>query len=79
MWFRKTTVPTSNDTKEIDVVQTWEVRWRSRHGGYSSDTRDEMEIFTDEQVAKDFVKALNNAFKLIRHTSGDTVTMKKRS
>jgi hypothetical protein len=68
MWFKKQTVPVSNDTKEIDVVQLWEVRWRSRYGEYSSNTKPQVECFISEEDARDFAKALENAFKLIRHT-----------
>ena len=78
MWFRKTTVPENNETKQIDVVQTWEVRWRSRHGEYSGDTREQVEVFTDEQAAKDFETALDNANKLLRNTSNTHVSVKKR-
>ncbi len=77
MFFKWLTVPGSNSTKDIKVAQTWEVRWRSRHGEYSGDTRPELESFLSEAEATAFVKSLENAFKLIRHTSGDRATMTK--
>ena len=76
--FRKTLiVPQSNDTKEIPAVQLWSVRWCSRYGEYSSNIRAETEVFTSEEDAKEFQLALQNAFKLIKHTSNETVTLTK--
>jgi hypothetical protein len=71
------TVPLENATKIVDTVQTWTVQWESRYGQFGHDTRKEFEIFTNEEDAKDFVTALKNAFKLIRHTSGNEVNLKK--
>lgn len=73
MFFKKLTVPTDNSTKQVEVVQTWEVRWRSRHGQYSGNTRDECEIFTNKDEAHSFAESLRNAFKLIRHVGSDTI------
>lgn len=75
LWFKKLTVPFTNQTKEVDAVQLWEVRWTSRHGEYSSDVRPEMEGFTSPEEAHEFSDALRNAFKLIRHTSRTTITV----
>jgi hypothetical protein len=77
MWFKKQTVPVSNDTKEIDVVQLWEVRWYSRYGEWNGNTKPEIECFTSEKDAEEFAKSLKNAFNLIRHTSGTKVTVVK--
>ncbi len=77
MWFKKLTVPATNETKQVDAVQMWEVRWRSRNGQYYTDTKDELECFPSEAQAKYFAAALKAAFKLIRHTSGTSVSVKK--
>ena len=58
-------------------VHTWMVEWTSRQGSFSSDTRPEAEAFTSENEAKLFKKTLEDAFKLIKHTSGTTVTIRK--
>ncbi len=71
------TVPTSNETREIEVAQLWEVRWESRHGEYSNDTRPEMEAFPTRQTAEEFAEALRNAFDIVRHTSGHKVTVRE--
>lgn len=77
-WFtKKIEVPTSNSTELVDAVQLWEVRWRSRHGDYYADTQQEMEAFPSEVEAQRFAIALKNAFKLLRHTSGCHVSVKK--
>lgn len=70
-------VPVSNEIREIEVAQLWEVRWTSRNGEYSSDTRPEMEAFPTQEAAGDFAESLRNAFALVRHTSGTRVTVSK--
>ncbi len=69
------TVPSTNETREIEVAQLWEVRWQSRQGEYGHDTRPEMEAFPTRQAADEFAEALRSAFALVRHTSGHTVTV----
>jgi len=77
MFLKKVKVPISNEIKEINTVQLWEVRWTSRYGDFSSQTRPEIEVFTNELDAREFEIALNNAFVLIRHTSGNNVSVTK--
>ncbi len=79
LFFKKTSVPVSNEMKEVDAVQLWQVTWWSRHGAYSSDLEKEFEVFTSEQEANDFANALRAAYKLLRHTSGTEVKMEKRT
>lgn len=74
---KKLTVPENIFVKDVDAVQLWEVRWRSRHGEFSSDTRTEVEAFPTEDEANAFAAALRNAFALIRHTSNDYVSVKR--
>jgi len=77
-WFTKSiAIPESNETKQVDSIQLWEVRWTSRYGSFNSDTRKEMEAFPTEKEARDFAMALRNAFRLIKHTSGNGVTVNK--
>jgi len=66
-------VPENNETLEVDVAQLWEVRWKSRHSEYSAGTRPEVEVFLSQQEAQDFAESLQQAFSLIRHTSGNYV------
>jgi hypothetical protein len=70
------TVPASNDVREIEVAQLWYVRWQSRHGEYYDDTQKEMEAFPSRQAAEEFAESLRNAFALVRHTSGNKVTVR---
>ena len=77
MFFKWLKVPESNATKEVKVAQLWEVRWHSRHGQYSSDTRPELETFLSEAEANDFATSLENAFRLIRHSSGTSIDVLK--
>lgn len=74
------TVPTSNETREIEVAQLWEVRWTSRHGEYSVCTQPEMEAFTTREAAEEYATSLRNAFDLIRHTGeGNHVSVRLAS
>ena len=75
LWFKKLTVPFTNWTRQVEAVQLWEVRWRSRHGQYCSDTQPEVEVFTSPEDAHAFADSLRNAFRLIRHSDGDTITI----
>lgn len=61
----------------VDAFETWEVRWVSRHGGYSGDTSPELQVFTNENDANLFADSLRAAFRLIRHTSATNVVVKK--
>ena len=78
LWFKKTAVPVSNETKEVETVQLWQVMWWSRDGEYSHSLNKEFEVFTSEEEAKNFADSLRAAFKLIRYTSGTEVKLTKR-
>lgn len=78
MWsFKRIRVPESNNIKEVDAVQLWEVRWQSRNGEFHGETSREVEAFPTEKEASEFAESLKNAFKLIRHTSGNRVQIIK--
>jgi len=78
--FRWLTMPKSNETKDVQAAYLWEVRWRSRHGEYSSDVRDEVEGFTTLELADEFATSLGNAFKLLRHKGkGIEVYVKRKT
>lgn len=67
----KLIVPESNETKEVDVAQTWEVRFFSTHFDRRyglSTSKPEMEVFTDREAAEAFAQSLRNAFALTRTT-----------
>lgn len=59
------------------LTETWEVRWTSRHGDYSGDTKPEIAAFTSRRDAEQFAMALKSAFKLLRHKHGTGVVMEK--
>lgn len=58
-------------------IDVYEVRWHSRRGNYSSDTKPEVAVFTSKDEALKFDKALKDAFKLLRYTSGTDTTITK--
>ncbi len=75
--FKKLTVPFNNSTKEVETIQMWRVTWYSRYGEFSHLTRKQVEIFTNKEDAENFKESLVNAFKLIRHTCGNSLSLKK--
>ena len=76
--FKKLFIPTS-EKQELQVYKTWAVRWTSRYDDYSGSTRCEMELFTTLESAEEFAHQLKDAFALIKHTSGDVVTVKENN
>jgi hypothetical protein len=67
----------SGQQQELEAYETWIVRWESRYGECSFETQPEMEVFTSKEDAEKFAVELRNAFKLIRHTSGTDVNLRK--
>ena len=75
MWFKKLTVPESNTTKQVGVIQLWEVRWTSHKKVYSFDQtlgvkQPEVEVFASEDEANHFKQALEAAYRLTRTNDG---------
>ncbi len=70
-------VPRSNDVVQVWAAQLWEVRWNSRYNEYAHGLKPEVEAFPNEADAHAFADALTNAFRLIRHTSGNAVSVVK--
>jgi len=64
--------------QSVEIFECWEVRWQSRHGAFSHDTVPEIRVFPKRKDAEDFKAALEDAFKLIKHTSGNRVTVTKQ-
>lgn len=67
-----------SQTGEVYAHQSYVVRWESRHSEYSSGTKQEVEIFPIKEDAEAFKTQLEAAFRLIRHTSGNKVTIEKQ-
>jgi len=67
----------SSKKQKVTAEDSWRVEWYSRDGKHFTDVHQEAEFFLVEQEAKDFKEALEDAFKLIRHTSGTQVTLTK--
>ena len=55
-------------TMELEVFEAWDVRWASRNGNYSHDTRPEVRSFPSEDEAIAFKESLYAAFKLLKYT-----------
>ncbi len=79
---KKLLVPLTNATKQIDVAQTWEVRWTSVSFWLDSRLSDkipEMEAFFSQEEAIAFAESLEAAVKLLRFRGCGTVTVRKRA
>ena len=77
-WFKKLIDAPSGDKVQLVSIRTYTVRWTSRHGTFSSDTRPEVQAFTNIEDAEYFAQALRDAFKLIRHTAGNVVEVESQ-
>lgn len=77
MWtWKKIVVPKSNETREVNSVELWVVKWRSRQGELY--TSFEFEAFPSEYEANQFAESLRKAFELLRHTWGTNITVYKQ-
>jgi len=61
----------------VEVLDTWEVRWYSRDGDFHSDINPEIRVFPSLEDAKSFKSALEDAYKLLRYTSCNKVSLSK--
>lgn len=62
----------------VNVAICWEVRWKSRYGAFGHQTKPEVRVFPSKSEAVEFERALRDAFKLIKHTSGNYIELKKQ-
>ena len=69
--------PKNSATEKVKAAQLWVVEWTSRHGRYYTDTKQEFEAFSSKDVADSYAEDLRRAYKLIRHTSGTQVVVRK--
>ncbi len=67
----------SPEVESVDVVETYEVRWESRYGYYLHDVQPEVRVFASKKDARAFRAALFDAFRLLKHTAGNEVTLTK--
>ena len=87
MWPFKTrtiTVPASNESREVEAIELWYVRWKRNVALFDKDSelgRFErcVEAFADEGVANAFAESLRQANRMLRHTCCTEVTVDKRT
>jgi len=63
---KKLQIPVSNETKQIDVIQLWEVRWYGLDHYKFGTPIPCMEAFTSEDEAIQFKTSLEKAFDLLK-------------
>ena len=68
----------SKEETSVIGVECWSVRWTSVQGQYHNDKKEVAEFFTSEDDAKEFKKALIDAFKLTRNNV-NSILLKKES
>ena len=76
MLFKRTQVPV-DDEKEVDAVRVWFVEWTSRFGSCTFEEKKEAVAFLSPETAQEYKTALDNAFKLIRYTAKNEVTIRE--
>lgn len=63
--------------EDRSAPESWLIRWHSRYGGFSFDTKEEIEVFLNKDSAKLFKRQLELSFKLLKYTYGTEVIMEK--
>ncbi len=68
LFWKKKQLPVTNDTKEVEVVQLWYVRWNSVKHSVATHWKAEvnMEAFTSEEAAMDFKESLMKATAILK-------------
>lgn len=66
----KVAVPAGQD--HLVAADTWEVRWHSRNGDSSFQSKAEVAIFFSEEDANKFAAGLRAAFQLLRYSKPAT-------
>lgn len=65
------TIP-SGETVDLQGLETWQVTWQRRYSagmGFRHTSHEPVgQLFTNEQAARDFAKALRDAYALVRNT-----------
>lgn len=67
----------NEEEAKVEGVEVWSVRWTAVTGEYSGDKEPVAEFFSSETAAKEFEKALKDAFKLTRNSLNDVRTKKE--
>lgn len=69
MWNGGKTVPVevpTDDRQVLEGVETWGVNWMGRNSPLASGQFSTGQLFTNEPAAREFEKALRNAFELVK-------------
>lgn len=67
----------AREEQNLEAVELWAVRWRSRHGEGYYDYRPVMEVFTNRVDAEVFARELREAQKLLRYTENLRIEVTK--
>lgn len=61
------TVPESNETKNVETIETWRVDYYSIHGRFADwwEPKKESQFFDDKNIAIAFKESIENAYKFI--------------
>lgn len=73
-FFKKVLIPSGQQT-DLIAFESWVVRWLSLDGSkgyYSTDKKQEAEVFTTKEDADSFATALTAANKLLRNSGSMT-------
>jgi len=76
MKFLKNILIPNGEKEEVKVYGSWFVEWKSRHDEYAGNVKPEAILFITKEEAVKFANQLKEAFKLIKHTSGNEVTIR---
>lgn len=74
---KKKLVPENNNTRKVEVVQSWSVEWKSHCDEYSVSIEKHKEFFLTEEEAENFKLSLIQAKKLLKYKYGSEPQVKK--
>lgn len=83
MWlFKKKSVPETNNTKEIDVIKAYVVRYQSFEQLYSyvdstAYPKKQAEFFVNKEEAVEFVESLKNANKILKNKTNLNISIEE--
>jgi hypothetical protein len=75
-FLKKIFIPSGEKT-ELPALENWIVRYRRRYGLFSTEWQYEAEVFTNEKDAQAFAEALKDAFRFIKNTADNKVSIEK--
>ena len=73
-WLKSVEVP-SGEKVNLEGLVTWKVQWLARNGQFAGHTFPTAQFFTTKEDAEKFAVQIKEAFKLVRNTANNEITV----